>query len=86
MSKCFAFSRFLFAFNISPAFENTLSEGTEVAGIIEYFVAISNNGSNNTLCFCQKSRGRADRFSRGRLIYWEQIVCALVINVTFVLS
>jgi len=47
MSKCFAFSRFLFAFNISLAFENTLSKETEVAGMIEYFIAISNNGLMN---------------------------------------
>lgn len=35
---------------IFPPFENTLSEGTEVAEIIEYFTAILNNVSRSDWC------------------------------------
>jgi len=44
ISKFFPFDRFILAFDISPAFENTLLERTDMAEIIEYFIAISNNG------------------------------------------
>lgn len=85
-SKFFGSSRFLLALIISPAFEKTLSEGTEVAGIIEYFTAILNNESRSDWCLIQKSSGILDRFSKGRLIYWFISVCAVVFDVKVVLS
>ena len=39
MSTCLGFNRHLLAETISPAFEKSRSEGTEVAGIAKYFLA-----------------------------------------------
>lgn len=54
LSTCSDFSLDLWALTISPTVENTLSEGTEVAGIQRYFFAkMANEGYLSLSCLHQ---------------------------------
>lgn len=53
MSTFSALRRFLFSDNISPAVENTRSDGTDVAGMHPYFLTNVIKPSNAPSLVCQ---------------------------------
>ena len=60
---------------ISPAVENTLSEGTEVAGIQRYFFAkMANEGYLSLFCLHQV-KGFSVAFIDGSFLYWTSLSC-----------
>lgn len=69
---------FRLALTIWPALENTLSDGTDVAGIQEYFKATSHNAPNICLLFFQNNIGSSWMFKNSIFMYCLNNVAAVL--------